>query len=54
MDYGTELKSLRDKKKGMKLQSELGKLLNVQDAAISKYESGKCSSYRLDTLAETI
>lgn len=33
------LKSLREEK-GMK-QSELGKLLNVQDAAISKYESGK-------------
>lgn len=33
------LKSLREAK-GMK-QSELGKLLNVQDAAISKYESGK-------------
>lgn len=33
------LKSLR-KAKGMK-QSELGELLNVQDAAISKYESGK-------------
>lgn len=35
------LKSLREEK-GMK-QSELGKLLNVQDAAISKYESGKVS-----------
>lgn len=33
------LKSLREKC-GMK-QSELGKLLNVKDAAISKYESGK-------------
>jgi transcriptional regulator with XRE-family HTH domain len=33
------LKSLREEK-GMK-QSELGKLLNVKDAAISKYESGK-------------
>lgn len=33
------LKALREEK-GMK-QSELGKLLNVQDAAISKYESGK-------------
>lgn len=33
------LKSLREER-GMK-QSELGKLLNVKDAAISKYESGK-------------
>ena len=33
------LKSLREGK-GMK-QSELGELLNVRDAAISKYESGK-------------
>lgn len=33
------LKSLRESR-GMK-QSELGKFLNVQDAAISKYESGK-------------
>lgn len=33
------LKELREGR-GMK-QSELGKLLNVQDAAISKYESGK-------------
>ena len=33
------LKLLREEKR-MK-QSELGKLLNVQDAAISKYESGK-------------
>lgn len=33
------LKALREER-GMK-QSELGKLLNVKDAAISKYESGK-------------
>ncbi len=33
------LKSLRESRR-MK-QSELGKILNVQDAAISKYESGK-------------
>ena len=33
------LKLLREER-GMK-QSELGKLLNVKDAAISKYESGK-------------